>query len=488
MNFNKIIFKSLLLTGLVAVNACEENLDTEPRTQFSEEVVFSEASRVQQQVNGVYASMKNGQFLGGRFMVYMDVRAEEFLNETNNGITAFQTWNHTLLPSTGEVGNLWNQGYLTINRANVLMDGLVKYGSKLDATQVAQWSAEAKFIRALSYFNLLQLYARPYADGNGSKAGLPLRLKGETGLGENDLARSTVAEVYAQILADLDAAEGNLPDTYSSDLLNTTRAHKNTARALKTRVYLAMGQYNKVVEEADKIVSPTAPFKSPSGVANELVADVTSVFKTPYTTKESIFSLPFTSNDLPGTQNGLGSYYNPGPRGAGDYSLNTSGNGILADPFWKDTDVRKVNWLFSTSETSTKRYLNKFPTSPTTDYAPMVRYAEVLLNLAEARARLFGKDDARAIALLNAVHGRSDNTVTFSPASFATNDDLINTILKERRIELIGEGFRSFDLLRLMQPIPAKSTIGAVQPTSTNYIWPIPVGELNTNKLIEPNL
>jgi hypothetical protein len=482
-----ITIKQLVLSaGLLAFVGCEKRLEVIPQTSFVEAQLFSTPSRVEQQVNGLYASLKNGQFMGSRYLVYNDVRGEEFINETSNSVTAQQTYNFTLLPSTNEVGNLWNQAYLTINRANILIDGLQRYPNAVDAETAARYDAEARFIRGLSYFALLQLYARPYAENNGSSPGLPLRLKAETNVGGDDLARSTVAEVYAQVLEDLNAAEQSLPDTYANALLNTTRAHKNTARALKTRVYLAMGRYPDVITEANKIVTPAAPFKASAGVAHELQPDVAAVFAAPYTTAESIFSLPFAPTDLPGTQNGLGSYYNPGPRGIGDYSLNTTGNGILADPFWKDTDKRKTGWVVANAA-GTKKYLNKFPTSPHTDFSPVIRYAEVLLNLAEARARVNGKDDAQAIALLNAVHGRSDATTAFTPESFATTQDLVNTILKERRVELIGEGFRSFDLLRLLQPIPAKGTVAALQPSSPNYIWPIPVGELQANKLMEPN-
>jgi hypothetical protein len=153
---------------------------------------------------------------------------------------------------------------------------------------------------------LLSLYCRPFADGSGSQLGVPLRLRAETGPGNNDLARSTVAQVYAQILQDLDFAEQNLLATNGTALLNTTRAHKNAAIAFKTRVYLNMQRYGDVITEANKIVSATAPFKAATGVAHELQANVKNVFSTPYTTTESIFSMPFTSNDLPGTQKRFG--------------------------------------------------------------------------------------------------------------------------------------------------------------------------------------
>lgn len=480
----KSIVMLVALLALLVPNACQKDkLDQEPKNLFGEQAIFDTPDRFLSLANGLYDAMKSGQFYGGRFIVYGDIRAEEFLNETGNGVTGLQTWNHTLAESSNEVNNLWNAIYYCINSCNIYMEGVEanKAVLKNDAL-AANYIAEARFIRAICYHSLLQLYARPFADSDGSKPGVPLRLEAQTKSGNNDLRRSTVSEVYAQVLEDLNFAAANLPDSYATGLLNVTRAHKNSAIAFKTRVLLAMGRYADVITEANKIVSAAAPFKASTGVAHALQANVKNVFTTPYTTTESIFSMPFTSNDLPGTQNGLGSYYNPGPRGIGDFSLNKLG--IIGDSVnFKASDARRQFTLVS----GAKVYLNKFPAGAEhTDYAPVIRYAEVLLNLAEATARTSGVDQ-RAIDLLNAVHGRSDATKVFVAADFADGNALVAAILRERRIELLGEGFRSFDSMRLLQPLPGKSNVATINPDSPDYIWPIPSGELLANKACEPN-
>jgi hypothetical protein len=341
---------------------------------------------------------------------------------------------------------------------------------------------EAKLIRALSYYSLLQYYARPYADGNGSKPGVPLRLTGIKGPGYSDLARSTVGEVYNQILADLDFAEANLPLTNGSALLNTTRAHRNTAIALKTRVYLSMQKYDKVIAEANKIVPAAAPFTASSGVAHALQSDITNVFKPPYTTSESIFSLPFTtgSGDIPGTQNGLQSYYYNSATGIGSiFSLNPSG--IIGNAGWTATDKRRSFIYTATSgANSGKKYLTKYPNASPADYSPVIRWPEVLLNLAEALARTNAGVDARALALVNAVRQRSDASTTITAT---TQQQLIDAIMLERRIEFLGEGLRNNDIMRLLQPIPAKGSVGAKNPTDDGYIWPASANEKSLNKL-----
>jgi hypothetical protein len=250
-----------------------------------------------------------------------------------------------------------------------------------------------------------------------------------------------------------------------------------------------MGKYDKVITEANKIVPAVAPFNATSGVAHALQADITNVFKTPYTTSESILSFPFlTGADVPGTQNQLGYYFgtsnSTSVAGAnGEYSLNDLG--VIADPGWTATDRRR-SFIFTA--TTGKKYLTKYPAgNPFTDYAPAIRWSEVLLNLAEARASQTGTVDPQAVALLNAVRNRSDASTTYTVASFATVAALTSAILQERNIEFLAEGRRSPDLLRLGLTIPAKGSVSAIPSTDSRYIWPISATELLYNHLCVDN-
>jgi hypothetical protein len=107
-----------------------------------------------------------------------------------------------------------------------------------------------------------------------------------------------------------------------------------------------------------------------------------------------------------------------------------------------------------------------------------------MLNVAEAEARQATGVSARALALVNAVRQRSDATTTFAPA---TKDELIATILTERRIELLGEGFRTSDVTRTGADFAAKSSIPAYPSSSNLYIWPISQAEIITNKSMTQN-
>jgi hypothetical protein len=133
-------------------------------------------------------------------------------------------------------------------------------------------------------------------------------------------------------------------------------------------------------------------------------------------------------------------------------------------------------------------YWGKFSTgTPYTDNVPIIRYAEVLLNLAEGRARAAGSVDEKSVALLNAVRGRSDPSTQFTLADFPDVNAFTTALLRERRIEFLGEGLRSIDLMRLNLPIPAKGTAPGVLPSDPNYVWPIPSSELSANRSMERN-
>ncbi|MBC8083654.1 MAG: RagB/SusD family nutrient uptake outer membrane protein [Hymenobacter sp.] len=506
-NSIKNIVAAGLCTTVLAFGtfSCKTDLlEPVPTTLYPENVVFDTPARVLLQVNNLYSYVKIGNFLGGRYQIYGDVRANDFINRTSNNVTALGVWNHTLTEtSQNDVVNLWASAYAAINQVNVFLAGLEANTAKFEAapfpanyatTTVVPYQAEARFLRALSYYSLLQFYARPYIDGNGSKPGLPLRLRSETDNTGNDLVRSTVAEVYAQIIADLDFAELNLPLVYTvsatstvlNPTLNTTRAHRNTAIALKTRVYLTMGRYADVIREANKIVPAAAPFAAGTGVPNALNTSITAVFAAPQETTESILSFPFTAQNGPGVQNQLAFYYRPAPIGNGEYALNGGAGGILTSPGFRATDVRRTSL---TTASGTTIYLNKYPNgTPYLDKAPVIRYAEVLLSLAEARFRTAGPTDPQAVALLNAVLQRSNpGTSPVTYPLFASATAAVDAVLLERRIEFLGEGIRNIDIMRLNVPIPGKGTVSAVNSADALYVWPIPQTELAANSLMTRN-
>ena len=480
-NYKKSIQKAFIITPFLALllAGCSDNaLDTVPETSISTETAFSTPAKILGQVNGLYGQFSNPSFYGGRFIIFNEQRGNEFSQNDGNNSTGANVWNQTITSSGDFVNSVWSVAYTTINFSNILIDNLAT-STVVTEDLRKNYIAEAKFVRAISYLSLVQTYAKPYAQNSAALA-LPLRLKGNTSGGLNDFAFSSVADVYTQILKDLDEAEADLPESYATGILTASRAHKATAIALKTRVYLSKGDYAKVISEASKLVPATAPFQYVSGsLTHRLEPNVATVFGGSYVGNEAIFSIPFTTAaEAPGLQSALGgNYLTP------VIYFNTAG--IIADNVFSATSTDARKGLVITNATGQK-LLNKFKKNgaPFTDYVPVIRYAEILLNYAEAAAQSDNLPLART--LLSAVRNRSDAAYVFT-TGVSTKDELINTILNERRIELVGEGFRTPDLLRRVQALPAKTgNAGAapeVLPTAANYVWAIPSNELAYNKL-----
>ncbi|MCP9756120.1 RagB/SusD family nutrient uptake outer membrane protein [Lacihabitans sp. CCS-44] len=479
------IFSLFFIVAVLSMMGCDDKiLDTVPKTTVSENDAYSTPGKILAQVNNLYGQLQSATFYGGRFIVFNEQRADEFGQNDGNAATGSAIWNQNVASTSEYINNVWAAGYAAINASNVLMAKL--NGGKVVSDSLAKlYTAEAKFVRALSYFSLVQTYAKPY-NLDKTAPGLPLRVQPITSAGSNDLARSSVEAVYNLILSDLDAAEVGLPIGYSSAALNASRAKKSTAIALKTRVYLHQGNFAKVKTESEKIVSSSAPYQYSAGTTNhKLESNFATIFSGSYVGSEAIFSIPFanTTNETPPTQSALAFNYLAQP------IIFLAAAGVASHDALNSPDDSRAS-LIGTN-TAKQKVLRKFAitTAPFRDYVPVIRYSEVLLNYAEAAANL--GDIQTAQNLLKAVRNRANSKFIFSATDIDTKDALLKTIATERRIEFVGEGLRLGDLQRKSMTIPAKigsiGTAPLVLPTASNYIWPIPSGELSANKLIVTN-
>lgn len=477
-HFRRSLLVSAVLIGWLS--SCRENLlNPVPVTSISTDAAYSTPAKILAQVNGLYSLFGSQSYFGGRHVVFNEQRGDEFSQNDGNNSTGANVWNQSITSSGDFVNAVWSSAYTTINSANILIENLSTSTVLTDDLR-KNYVAEAKFLRAFAYFSLVQTYAKPYLQSS-TAAALPLRLKAETSGGNNDFAFSTVAEVYAQIVKDLNDAEADLPVTYSTPLLVASRAHKATAIALKTRVNLVKGDYAAVVTEAKKIVSDVAPYQYVSGtLTHKLEANIATVFGGSYVGSEVLLTIPYINpTEAPGLQSALAAnYLTP--------VIYLSTTGIVADPVFASATSNDARKGLITTNTTGQKLVRKFPknSAPFSDYVPLVRYAEVLLNYAEAAAQT--SDLTTATALLKAVRNRSDASYTFTKG-ISSKEELIETILNERRIELLGEGFRTPDLLRRVQKLPAKignaGVAPEVLPTAANYVWAIPSNELAYNKL-----
>jgi hypothetical protein len=470
---------------LLMTSACNDDLlDTQPESSIPESLAFSTPEKILAQTNNLYKQLQNPSFYGGRFIVFNEQRADQFGQNDGNAAAGSAVWNQNVASTNDFVNNVWSVGYTAINAANILISKMNET-SVIPNDQAKKYIAEAKFIRALCYFNLVQTYAKPYNQDKNA-LGLPLRLSPITTSGNNDLARSSVEAVYTQIIKDLDEAEADLPVSYATPILNVSRAKKVTAIALKTRVYLVQNNFDGVIAEATKMVSDSAPFQYTEGnLTQKLETNFATIFGGSYTGTEAIFSIPFMNStvETPPSQFSLAFNYLTQP------IIFLAAEGIVSDPVFSSATDARAGLIGSNA--ANQKVLKKFSitTAPFRDYVPVMRYAEILLNYAEAAAQ--NNDLTKSAALLQAVRNRADADFVFPVNEISTKEDLIATIQRERDIEFLGEGIRLMDLQRKVLTLPAKigaiGTAPLVLPTSGNYIWPIPSGEISTNNLMVPN-
>ena len=484
----KIVY--ILLSGILLFGtSCENFLDVEPPLNVTDADVWSDAARIETTLLGLYATVKNTAaggadgfaLLGGIGLAAMDARGDDFFNGTSNALLLMDASNFMVDDQEGYNDRFWRFAYLAINRANIFLANLERPEAQdaLGTERVAQFRAEAQFIRALCYFFLVNVYAPPYVINPNAPA-IPLRLQPETGEPNNHLARSTVAQIYAQILSDLSDANINaLPVRGATPTEATvTRATQAAARMLRMRTYMGQRNWTAAIAQGRAITN--------SGIY-QLAADVADTFSAPFFNQETILSFPMALNNRPNTQLGVIDFFNPvnaaGARLADVLLLNMT-DGILSKPNYSlPFDARIQAFV---SETTPQRLL-KFRDPARLEWTHLFRYAETLLGLAESYAALGGDaNEAAARALLTQVRRRSIPNVSpnYDPLDIAAlSDEALRTaISNERRLELLGEGVRGIDITRRGE----RFVRGAINigPGDPGYLWPIPANEGLFNNLI----
>jgi len=443
---NKRYFRAIALGLLVATASCDV-LDVEPQTSLPAQTAFNNKSAAEAGLIGAYSSLQSGNYMGLRYFIFADLTADN-LTHTGTYPSFAQIANRQILPDNTELNNMWNTIYEGINRANNLIAQVPNIEDPA-FTNKEEVIAQARFLRAYHYFNLINYYGGS-PNGYGKPDGLGVPLRTEPTLAVADaapIARASEVEVIAQVMDDLDFAIENLSASAAPGL-----ATQNAAIALKSRVQLYQGNYQEAADLAGELIDAyTLP---------ENYADIYEVRNT----SESIWELQFDAVN----SNSIAFFYFPSALG-GRNEVSPSANLSAAH---EEGDERKdVN---NTTSSYTAKYTR---ISDGTDHVMLIRYAEVLLNRAEALARLDQTEEAEG--LLNMVRMRA-GLETYASTS---QDDLINQILLDRRIELAHEGHRWFDLRRTGT---ATTVLGITDDRKT--LWPIPQREiLNSEDLVEQN-
>jgi hypothetical protein len=482
---NKFIWPAYVLALGLSLSACKNALDIEPQQSIDAATGYNTSQKIAAAVVGAYARLDNPRLYGTDLILVPELLAgNNYINWDGTFQNYRQLRNHTQISNNSNAEGIWTQAYDAINQCNLILDNL---GVVTDAGQKSQYEGEASFIRGTMYFELVRLYAQQYqAGGSNTQPGVPINLVPVTTTEQADvkLARNTVAEVYTQVIKDLQNAIAKLPAQ------NITRASKYSAEAMLARVYLQQGNYTAARVAANDVIIN-------SGAS--LTGTVAAVFAN-RNSAESLFEIQQNDQNNAGTSNdGLATYfagYSPnGDQGVlygrGDVSLNADFVGL-----YEVTDSRGSDTL-SAIQTSKLIYVSdgnnrvgRYRTIKWRTYGqniPIIRLAEMYLTRAECDVR--AGNTVSALADINRVRTRSGA----SPLTSVTIDD----VLLERQLELAFEGFRIHDLRRtnrvVIAAIPAQPAMGttpatpfvpAVLASDARFILPIPLREINNN----PNL
>lgn len=466
--------------ALVA-SSCESMLEVEPRTYVEASQALNSVLGMEAAVNGAYANLRNSAYYGLSMVVYPELLADnarlvQAATQSGRGV-GYDVNN------PGTHLNIWTQAYSAINRASLVIDAADAVSDGTDA-QKASFKAQAHFLRALVYFDLLKVYAyNPNHIQDQLDLGVPLLMQGIDDLTKITLPdRPGIAAGYELVEQDLLAAIGY----FGVEGVNPRAGApyygtKAAAHALLSRLYLYWGN-DKLL---DCITQADLAITEGVGVFQGDPAAYRSMW-TQESNPESLFEVQFANiNEVPQTSNNntIQAFYQQERNGS---QLLGWGDVVVASNFlalFETGDVRReVMVPYTRANGEQVIQTDKFSGSKGIfgwDNVPVIRFSEVYLNRAEANARLGNAGAAQDD--MNRIRVRAGLEPVL-PAGQA----LIDAVQRERRLELAFEGQRFFDLTRLGSDIP-KESVAAVPFSDYRILAPIPQSEIDINSNLIQN-
>ncbi|MFD1874504.1 RagB/SusD family nutrient uptake outer membrane protein [Hymenobacter bucti] len=490
-----------LLSGLL-LTSCKKDflVENNPNAVAADNYYRSE-NDVLLALNGVYAALRDNNGLAEGGDLYGEQRSDNTGTNDNqsNAGEPFQFNAFSLLPSNSYLQNHWTALYQIITRANYVLAGSEAV-TFAQASTKTQYQAEAKFLRALTYFNLVREW------GDVPLVTVPLTTPNAV---TANTFREKKEKVYAQIVADLtDVIASPLPDAQSA--ANTGRVSKIAANALLGKVYLTMATtLDPATRTANLTQAKTyltaAYSKRTFGLLREIpyadVFDVTKKAANP----EAIFRIVYRQGDINYSSRIAANYQAQGET-INSLRPNTGVGGNVTPDLVLDYETGDVRKDFSIKYANAAvvkdyfitKYRDASAAAGTTGYGGndwlLLRFADVLLLLAETN--LYLGDAATATSQLDQVRERAGlprYAVASATASYSAKYPTLKlAILHERRVELAFENQRWFDLQRaftaqeLVSYFQTKSqtNFGSAQLTNfglKDYYYPVPFNEAKLN-------
>lgn len=459
-SFYLITTISKRITVVVAVlyfafwlNGCDDFTEVGmPVSELNTAAIFEQRNTAYAAMNDVYAKMRENGVLTGKTSGTsreMGLYTDEMKWYGSSTSTANNFYNNTVLPSIGTIANWWNFSYSQIYGADCIISG-VAASTTLTQEDKDQLTGEAKFVRGMLHFYLLQLYgAVPYVTSTDYKV-------------NSKAPRMPEAEVYQKIIADLEGARALLKADYAT--AERVRPNSFVATALLARVYLYQGAYAQASNSASAVMNNTDLYVLPDDLNSVFLKESSSTiwqFSPRTTTRNTDEGQTFIFNAVPPSNAGLTSLLISSFE-AGDQRLTkwiaslTSGESVYYHPF---------------------KYKKLASSSPQVEYSIVLRLQEMYLIRAEARTQqgeLIGaKEDLNVIR----------NAAGLENTTAVSKTDLLTAVLHERRVEFFTEyGHRFMDLKRAGKLDDFLSYKPSWQ--STDRLLPLPQKELNLNSTL----
>ena len=438
----------IAMAGLISMTGCDKKLDLKNPQAIDAADAFSSSDKVMKVLIGNYADLGGGSMFGGDALWMSELMASGGdLNWVGTFPDPRQIWGKTIQVNNTYAAATYSQAYRIIFNSNNILANL----GVVTPASVAKVTAEAKFQRALAYFELIKYFGeKPYFAGSpATLKGVPLITAPGPSAPQDPfylLPRASVEAVYQQIISDLTDAETNLPPK------NGVYANKPSASLALARVYLQQDKFAEARDAANRCITVATA----NGFG--MVGAYANAFNNDANTAEDLFAIQVT--DQSGT-NSCFTFFSTSTYGARDGDIE------VTDAHYNKYSALDDRRNLFFSEAGAWRcgkwrdvYMN----------VKVMRLAEAYLTRAECNQRLSTAVGATVSSDLHRTRGRAGLVLIAVPT--------LQQILDERELELAFEGQGLWDAKRL------RLTVDGNAWNSDKMTFPIPLRERNVN----PNL
>lgn len=475
----KKIIAIIALTVTLGFFGCEDFLVEPPLLTQSTEISLSTYNGLDAAIAGAYSPLVSLSWYGSFFVLDAEMRACNATVPTNSDFTSGRMRTpYDLAYNPSVTSALWGYAYYTISAVNNVIDNLEgKDGDNVTVQDLNNLKAEALFLRALSHFDLVRLYATAYAKDQNAP-GVPVILHTDATATEQP-ARNTVKEVYEQVIADLLEAEEIISDEYVREGITDPKATvtKPVIQALLSRVYLYKEDWQNAADYATKVIKNSKyslwTEDEYTKVWGKEVADAGGevIFEI-YSKKANYYDAWWE-----------GPSHMTNPAGYADCAANEDltslfdAGDVRGEMFRTDAEEASGGELWTT------KYIGKGDgdavATPDANNVIVLRLSEMYLNRAEALINGASVAGASALSDLNAIRVNRG-----AAALTAAGMDIV---FKERRLELNFEGHLWFDYARTNRSFSNSNIGDNIAANDHRFALPIPKRELDVNENLVQN-